>query len=219
MRNVVLVPALAAVFFAASPASAQSISYDANPTTAFTYGAGNSYTPANATVLTQGDNELAVRFHEAGTPAPASGGDGIYNFALGTNVSFDFSIVGDTSGASLLLTNLLTGQTASLNPLSLGDANGGLPGFQNSEQLGFGFLNNSGPFAGCCGNLGFNANVDNTYRLDLIAGGNTVTSYAVLGAGAPAVPEPATWAMMLLGFGGIGFQLRRQGRRPLTQMA
>ena len=27
----------------------------------------------------------------------------------------------------------------------------------------------------------------------------------------PAVPEPATWAMMLLGFGGIGFAMRRKG--------
>ena len=40
--------------------------------------------------------------------------------------------------------------------------------------------------------------------------------------GAPAaVPEPATWAMMLIGFGGVGFQMRRQRRsgRPLTQAA
>lgn len=28
-----------------------------------------------------------------------------------------------------------------------------------------------------------------------------------------AVPEPATWGMMLLGFAGVGFQLRRQRRR------
>lgn len=31
----------------------------------------------------------------------------------------------------------------------------------------------------------------------------------------PAVPEPATWAMMLLGFGGVGFQLRRR-RKPTS---
>ena len=35
-----------------------------------------------------------------------------------------------------------------------------------------------------------------------------------------AVPEPATWAMMLLGFGGIGFAMRRRRRTPvLSQLA
>lgn len=33
------------------------------------------------------------------------------------------------------------------------------------------------------------------------------------------VPEPATWAMMLLGFGGIGFAMRRKGRQGLAQLA
>jgi PEP-CTERM motif-containing protein len=36
----------------------------------------------------------------------------------------------------------------------------------------------------------------------------------------PSVPEPATWAMMLLGFGAIGWQLRRKrGGGALTQFA
>jgi hypothetical protein len=35
----------------------------------------------------------------------------------------------------------------------------------------------------------------------------------------PAVPEPATWAMMLLGFGGIGFSMRRSRRPALAQVA
>jgi hypothetical protein len=34
-----------------------------------------------------------------------------------------------------------------------------------------------------------------------------------------AVPEPATWAMMLLGFGGIGFAMRRKQKAPITQGA
>ena len=36
---------------------------------------------------------------------------------------------------------------------------------------------------------------------------------------AAAVPEPATWAMMLFGFGGIGFQMRRQRKYVLRQAA
>jgi hypothetical protein len=34
---------------------------------------------------------------------------------------------------------------------------------------------------------------------------------------ADAVPEPATWALMLLGFGGIGWQLRRRRSQVLAQ--
>jgi hypothetical protein len=31
----------------------------------------------------------------------------------------------------------------------------------------------------------------------------------------PAVPEPATWAMMILGFGAVGYSLRRRGAAPV----
>ena len=34
-----------------------------------------------------------------------------------------------------------------------------------------------------------------------------------------AVPEPATWALMLLGFGGIGFAMRRRAKPRLAQIA
>jgi hypothetical protein len=36
---------------------------------------------------------------------------------------------------------------------------------------------------------------------------------------AAAVPEPATWGLMLLGFGGIGMALRRRRRPRLAQVA
>ena len=196
----------------AAPAavSAQVVTYNSNPTGGFQYGTGNNYSPANATVLTNGNNELAVRFHQTGVQAPAST-SGVYAFALGTSpISFDFSIGGvegggSTSGANIFLTNLLTGQTASYNPFFIGNDNitTASGDIQNSARLNFSFLSS----------LNFNANTNNTYRIDLTAGGNTVTSFAQLGSGAvAAVPEPATWAMMLVGFGAMGVSLRRRRR-------
>lgn len=39
---------------------------------------------------------------------------------------------------------------------------------------------------------------------------NPTISFSLLGALAPSVPEPATWAMMIVGFGAIGASLRRR---------
>ena len=205
MKTIIL--GLLATFALAAPAvvSAQVVTYNANPTGGFQYGAGNNYTPANATVLTNGNNELAVRFHQTGVVAPASV-NGLYSFALGTGqMSFDFSIGGVTGGgatsnANIFLTNLLTGQTASYNPFFFGNDNFPTASgdIQNSARLNW------------FSTLNYNPNVDNTYRIDLTAGGDTVTSFAQLGAG--AVPEPTTWAMMLLGFGAMGVSLRRRRR-------
>jgi hypothetical protein len=64
------------------------------------------------------------------------------------------------------------------------------------------------------------------YRLDLAANANldTITSNfgslsnAVLwGTGGGVIPEPATWAMMIMGFGGVGALIRR--RRAHTALA
>ena len=205
MKTIVL--GLLATFALAAPAAvnAQVVTYNANPTGGFQYGIGNNYTPANATVLTNGNNELAVRFHKTFQVAPASVMNGVYMFALGTTpISFDFSIGGVTGGgatsnANITLTNLLTGDKVSGSPFIFLDnittASGDI---QKQWRLNW------------FSTLNFNANVDNTYRIDLTAGGNTVTSFAQLGAG--AVPEPTTWAMMLLGFGAMGVSLRRRRR-------
>jgi hypothetical protein len=34
-----------------------------------------------------------------------------------------------------------------------------------------------------------------------------------------AVPEPATWAMMIIGFGGVGATLRNRRRSAMLQVA
>lgn len=52
----------------------------------------------------------------------------------------------------------------------------------------------------------------------LTAQGSQITSFS---ASATAVPEPGTWAMMLLGFGALGYSLRRRRRSTgmLAQLA
>lgn len=213
MKHYFLGLVAAVALSSATTVNAQVVTYNSNPTGGFQYGAGNDYAPANATVLTNGNNELAVRFHQTGVAAPAST-DGVYAFALGTNpISYDFSI-GNVlanadfvvSGANISLTSLLTGQQVNYNPFFPGNDNftTATGDIQNSARLNFGFL---------FGN-NFNANQNNTYRIDLSAAGNTVTSFARIGEGAvAAVPEPATWAMMLMGFGLIGFSMRGRRRR------
>jgi len=77
------------------------------------------------------------------------------------------------------------------------------------------------------GGSGLNcSDCNNTYQLFYDAGGITsgsitmstyfnnpgISHVDLFDGGAGGVPEPATWAMMLLGFGGIGFAMRR-GRK------
>ena len=211
IMNKMLITIASVSMLAASPLMAAEVVHNSNPSVPFTYGSGNDYTPANASVLKVNPDakispELAARFHVAGEAA-AQSVDGVYSFALGTpNISFDYSLPGDTKDASVKLTNLLTGAVAQYFAFTIPDANGLGAGYQGSQQLRFGFLNGGYTF----GNLGFNPTVDNTYRFDLTSGGNTLTTFAKVGEGAiGAVPEPSTWALMLLGFAAVGFTMRR----------
>ena len=54
-----------------------------------------------------------------------------------------------------------------------------------------------------------------------VAGGGveSVRQIRINPAALAAVPEPATWAMMLLGFSAIGFAMRRKRRPALRQLA
>jgi hypothetical protein len=53
-----------------------------------------------------------------------------------------------------------------------------------------------------------------------VTGGSVTNVRQVrIGQNAAAVPEPATWAMMLLGFGAVGYSTRRRRKSVLTQIA
>lgn len=205
--------AAAAFAVAASPVSAQTVTHNTNPSIPFTYGAGNDYTPANASVLTNGRAELAARFHITNQQALESV-NGVYSFALGiNNISFDYSAFGGAplSPITITLRNQRTGDVASYTNAIIPDANGIDRGYQGSQRLSFGFLNGSTPVnTAIFGDLNFDSSVDNTYRFTLSDGTNSLVTFAQVGAGFGAVPEPSTWAMLILGFGLVGGTMRRR---------
>jgi hypothetical protein len=73
-----------------------------------------------------------------------------------------------------------------------------------------------------------NDDINEDYRLDtgLLADGSYTLTFVGNGSGSfggavafSAGPEPATWGMMLLGFGAVGFAMRRRRRPALLQVA
>jgi hypothetical protein len=219
MRTYMIVAAaLAVASVSASPAIAADVqTFNSDPSIAFNYGSGNDYLPAYASVLTTSDptSQISGRAHLYQQPATASTADGTYIFALGSNVSFDYSFANMSTGGFQLI-NQLTGQQVTYS-LPFGGGTLGNSLFQDSQRLAFSFI--AGP-------LGYSNAVNNTYTVNLFGtnagGSHTNTFFIQLGSGAGAVPEPGTWAMMLVGFGAIGWSMRRTratAKQRLLQVA
>lgn len=212
MKNFyVLLGAASALALFAGAAQADTTLFNSAPTDGWSYGAGNNYAPSNSANLTttEGD-QLSLRLHERFQPASASVGN-VYSFALAPlQLSYDWGIdihdPASFSGVTALLTfTNLAGGSVSYNPLAAGNDNSTTSGHQQNSY----YMNN---FVG----LNFNPLVDSTYNVNLtvngLAGGaRSLDVVAQFGNGfSGAVPEPTTWAMMLLGFGGLGAVLRRR---------
>ena len=238
MRKLVLLAATA-LATTATGAFAQTVSYGGN-----TYSTGATI----PTILYTGVNtpdahgELGLTF--TGTSIDGTTGDTIFNFTYslentslasqvdGANISaFGFDVSG---GVVDLATSFATtdGNPADgIDGVSTGNISGGNNKLTICATAGANCAggSNGGPEAGetFTGTFGIEFSslegTGITLTSPIIRFQNTSPTGSDIGTpgGNPPVPEPATWAMMLVGFGAAGFALRRSRRKEflLTQVA
>jgi hypothetical protein len=182
------------------------------PTAGWPYGTGNNYAPADTMLLTLDDGtQIFGRDHVTFQPATASAG-GVYSYPTGSPFfSFDWGIYSPVVPLSnvtalITLTNKNDHSSFSYNPLGVGNDN-----YTTSTLAENSFRWNWPP-------INFNPLVDGTYNFnmdvsDQTHGTNSISFDLKIGNGG-AVPEPASWALMIAGFGATGAMLRR--RRSLA---
>ena len=216
MKNFALVAAAAVAVIASVPASAATTVYNANIAAPGVYfGSGNSN--GRFAVVTEQGVELGLRGHVYQQSNPIPTGN-LYSFALGEAISFDWSFNAGADGSklspltgvsnSITIKNIGSGATVNFNPSQVWDnaTNSTYGAYQNSWRLSFWFI------AG----LGYNANQNNTYEVSWNytsdqTGALNNTIYLQQGTG--AVPEPASWAMMIGGLALVGSAMRRRATK------
>ena len=220
--------AVAAMAAASAPASAAIVSLDFEKVNA-TYPSGfanilefyNGGLSSDGTTGTNygisfGRNALAICLNSTsvrcsntsrGGLAPASSQGGLFfldgsetfmNIASGFSTGFSFNYVSLSFAGSVSVYDGLNGTGSLLATLNLTPNAGSCPGY----SAGFCPFSPTGVlFAGTAKSVSF-AGVANQIVFDDITFGTDIPG--------PRVPEPATWAMMIAGFGLVGFAARRR---------
>ena len=210
MRRHLLAAALAATAFVSAPAMA-SVTIEGDPTnttvTGFTGSNGlivqGSALPFGPTTLTNLGDSFTTAVLTIGTP---EGSVNLFEDTTPRQVSVDFAFLNplDASGG------LVTGSTVGFFTLSLFGSCGAIAGgcgsvdWSNTPTI-FNF-GTGGSFSVLL--------QDATFTTPGTARVNGTFTYLTA-----AVPEPSTWAMMLLGFGAVGFAMRRRRTPTLVQVA
>lgn len=208
MKNMFSAALAVATLLAPAAALADTLVYNGTPADTWNnYGSGNDYSPANTAVLTTDAlDQLYLRSHVTFQTAPASV-DEDYNFTTGAGkqISFDWGIdTASWSGVTALIRIKQYGGGLSFayDPLATPDNKPALNGsIQNSARLNW---------------FGFDPTADASYNIKLQVfgladGPKSINIDVNMGAGSTgAIPEPATWALMIMGFGAAGSMLRRR---------
>jgi len=161
---------------------------------------------------------------------------GYYGGNLITGSMNSATTTAENNAINQLITNAVSqgpGYTPPYLGLDYDTVLGAVTDLNGSATLNFGSLNLSGlTIVGAHFGNNIDSDPNNITAFWLLDLGNNVThtitlsngqgssNAQIFSTGTPAVPEPATWAMMLLGFGAIGVAMRRSPRkRALLQVA
>ncbi len=150
-----------------------------------------------------------------GAASPGVAGT-VATYGSGTGSLAGFSCSGASCGTISDILNLVTGAQSITNFFNLTGGNNSSP--IAFDLTGITSINRSDPnflTFSATGNIRYDG-FDPTPAIFLFsAQGTTATSFSATTIAASAVPEPTTWAMMLLGLGGVGVAMRR---RPTTRV-
>lgn len=173
--------------------------------------------PANAVVV-----NYNLTFNDPDGAGALTGGTGVLTLNLPAPLGAGFNQIypGSVSGVGTLAASAFTSLIATIdgytfNFLSAGNGNGQIANLQFNNGL----LTNIGTAgAGALSTTNSSEHLQiqgsNFYQLQAYpgAGVNFTGTFSVSGPVVAAVPEPSTWAMMILGFAGVGFVAYRRRR-------
>lgn len=168
------------------------------------------YLQANGGTTLNNATSLDFVSGPAGTASPGVAGT-VATYGSGTGSLAGFMCMTGTCGSILDITNFAIGAQTINNFFTLTGGNNASPiafdltGITNINRSDPNFLTFT-----ATGNIRYDG-FDPTAAIFLFsAQGTTATSFSATTISSSAVPEPATWAMMMLGFGALGTAMRRR---------
>lgn len=163
--------------------------------------------PSTATSVTGGiAADACVGYYSGnllnGSPADLQNQSDALTDLLGTPTTIDQTLFNSLTGTTSLTGGVLVFGTDLFGQVVIGVHMGNVTGDDINDRSVFYLFNFGTP------QTGINLGLTDTQKFS-----NAILYQNV------AVPEPATWAMMMLGFSGIGFAIRRRRRTSLPQIA